>query len=248
MIMAAGVGSRLMPLTATVPKPMVPVANRPVMEHAVNLLKRYEITEVIANLHYLPDVIRDYFGDGSEFGANLKYSEEKELLGTAGGVKNNQWFLDETFVILSGDGLTDINLHKLIEFHKQKGALATIALKKVEEVEQFGVVIKGEDGKIESFQEKPKREEALSDLVNTGIYIFEPEIFDYIPAKEVYDFGKNLFPLLVEKNLPFYGYEMEGYWCDVGSLEVYRQAHCDVLDGKVDILVSTDMWKCCNWI
>lgn len=243
MILAAGVGSRLMPLTTSIPKPMVPVANRPTMEHGINLLKRYGITDVIANLHYLPSVIKEYFVDGSSFGVSLKYSKEQELLGTAGGVKKNQWFLDDTFIILSGDALTDIRLDKMINFHKEKGALATIALKEVEDIERFGVVITDRNDKIISFQEKPKKEEALSNLVNTGIYIFEPEIFNLIPQGQVYDFGKQLFPLLVEKGLPFYAFKMEGYWCDIGNFEAYQQSHYDILDGKVDILVPISYWR-----
>lgn len=235
MIMAAGVGNRLMPLTINIPKPMVPIANIPVMEYGVALLRRHNINEVIANLHYLPDYVADYFGDGRKFGVDLFFSREEKLLGTAGGVKNNARFLqNDTFVILSGDALTDIDLSKLIDFHRSKGALATIALKRVEEVSQYGVVITDSDSKIVAFQEKPKAEEALSNLVNTGIYVFEPEIFKLITDNQVYDFGKELFPKLVAMKLPFYGYNCgDTYWCDVGSTKVYLQANKDILSNKV---------------
>lgn len=233
MILAAGVGSRLGHITADKPKPMVPVGGKPVMEHIVNLLRLYGIKDVVANLHYLPETIMTHFRDGSGYGIRLTYSIEETLFGTAGGVKNNQWFLDETFLVISGDALTDINLDAFMKFHRDKKSLATIALKEVADVEQFGVVITDEAGRIRSFQEKPKKEEALSNLVNTGIYIFEPEIFDLIPRGEFYDFGRNLFPLLVEKGAPFYGWPMEGYWCDIGTVETYKKACLDAAAGLV---------------
>ncbi|TLM99478.1 nucleotidyltransferase family protein [bacterium] len=240
MILAAGVGSRLGHITADTPKPMVPVRGRPVMEHIVNLLRLYEIKDVVANLHYLPEMIMNYFGDGSGHGIRLAYSVEEKLLGTAGGVKTNQWFLDETFLVISGDALTDINLAAFLKFHREKKAVATIALKEVADVEQFGVVITDETGRIRNFQEKPKKEEALSNLVNTGIYIFEPEIFEMIPRGEFYDFGRNLFPLLVERGEPFYGYPMDGYWCDIGTVETYQKACQDVSAGLVRLYDGDD--------
>lgn len=238
MIMAAGVGTRLYPLTKVIPKPMVPIAGRPLMEHIVHLLRTHGFTNLVANLHYLPDKIQNYFGDGSQFGVNLKCSYEPHLMGTAGGVKNNQDFLNETFVVISGDALTDINLAAFLSFHKQRGAIASIALKPMDEVERFGVVITDSNGRIISFQEKPKKEEALSNLVNTGIYIFEPEIFSYIPFGEFYDFGKNLFPRLALEGAPFFGYVTKDYWCDVGNLEAYSQAQKDVEQGKVTLYVQ----------
>jgi len=243
MIMAAGVGSRLMPLTLNVPKPMVPMANRPLMEIIVELLRGYGIKEMIANLHYHAGVIEDYFGDGHNRGVSLAYSPEKELMGTAGGVKLCEWFLDDTFIIVSGDALTDIDLDALVAEHRSKGALATIALKEVTEVEQFGVVVCNEEGRITRFQEKPPREEALSNLANTGIYVFEPEIFKYIPANEFYDFGKQVFPQLVQMGAPFYGASIENYWCDIGSLGTYHQAHIDMLTNKLDIVPKGDLLR-----
>jgi len=243
MIMAAGVGSRLMPLTAEIPKPMVPVANRPLMENILEVLARHGITEVIANLHCHGQVIKGHFGDGSRFGVNLLYSEEEELLGTAGGVKRCEWFLDDTFVVMSGDALTDVDLGSLVEAHKKAGALATIALKPMEEVEHYGVVITDENGLIQSFQEKPKPHEALSNLVNTGIYVFEREIFDYIPEEQFYDFGRQVFPHLVRIKAPFYGHAIDRYWCDVGDIEAYRLAHRHVLEGKVEYSVRGQLLK-----
>ncbi|WP_054694094.1 sugar phosphate nucleotidyltransferase [Syntrophomonas palmitatica] len=238
MIMAAGVGSRLMPLTINVPKPMVPMANQPLMENTVRLMAKQGFNELIANLHYHGDKIQDYFGDGSRFGVDIAYSPEEELWGTAGGVKRCQWFLNETFAVVSGDALTDIDAAALLVQHKARGALATIALKEVDDVEHFGVVVTGEDGRIERFQEKPRPEEALSHLANTGIYIFEPEIFNYIPAHQFYDFGKQVFPQLVKMGAPFYGVAVDNYWCDVGSLNTYRQAHLDILKGLMQVTAS----------
>lgn len=238
MIMAAGVGSRLMPLTMHIPKPMVPMANRPLMENIVTLLRQHGISSIIANLHSHPGYITDYFGAGENWDVGMYYSHEESLLGTAGGVKNCQWFLDDTFVVISGDALTDINLSSLVEEHRKNGAIATIALKPVQEVEQFGVVVCESSGQIKCFQEKPSRKEALSNLVNTGIYVFEPEIFQYIPPRQFYDFGKQVFPNLVKSGAPFYGVTVGDYWCDVGSLQTYREAHRDILMGKVNITAA----------
>ncbi len=235
MIMAAGVGSRLMPMTADIPKPMIPMANQPLMANTVQLLQEHGFRSIIANLHYHADYINAYFGDGQALGVSMDYSREEELMGTAGGVKRCEWFLDDTFVIVSGDALTDIDLTLLVQAHQRKGALATIALKEVEDVEHFGIVITDEDGLIKSFQEKPRSEEALSRVANTGIYVFEPEIFKYIPAGQFYDFGKQVFPHLVKAGCPFYGVTVDGYWCDVGNIDTYRQAHADILAGRVRV-------------
>jgi mannose-1-phosphate guanylyltransferase len=235
MIMAAGVGSRLMPMTRDIPKPMIFMANRPLMADTVLLLKEHNFTSIIANLHYHADCISSYFGDGEAMGVSMEYSLEKELLGTAGGVKRCEWFLNDSFIIVSGDALTDIDLAALMQEHKRQGALATIALKEVQDVENFGIVITDEYGIIKSFQEKPRAQEALSNVANTGIYVFEPEIFKYIPADQFYDFGKQVFPQLVKMNAPFYGVTVRDYWCDVGNITTYRQAHADILEGRVRV-------------
>jgi NDP-sugar pyrophosphorylase family protein len=235
MILAAGLGTRLRPLTNAVSKPMVQMAGRPCMEHAVRLLAKYSVKEIIVNLHYMPEPIQEHFGDGSVLGVNITYSYEKELMGTAGGFKRVQSFFgDEPALIISGDALTDINLDNLYDFHKEKGGIATLALKQVADPTQYGVVVRN-GSRIVEFQEKPKMEEAISNMANTGIYLFEPEIFEHIPADTFYDFGKQVFPELLEKDEAMHGYVMQEYWCDVGDLAVYREAHYDMLTGVVDV-------------
>ena len=236
VLMAGGSGTRLRPLTCDLPKPMVPVLNRPMAEHIINLLKRHDIREIIATLHYLPDVMRDYFGDGSEFGVQMKYAvEEDQPLGTAGCVKNVEELLDDTFLVISGDSMTDFDLSAAIEFHKQKQSKATLVLARVPNPVEFGVVITDQDHHIKRFLEKPSSSEIFSDTVNTGTYILEPEVLKYLPDQEECDFSKDLFPLLLEKGEPMYGYVSEEYWCDVGHLEAYRESQYDALHGKVKI-------------
>lgn len=235
MILAAGLGTRLQPLTLSVSKPMVPMAGRPCLEHIILLLKKHGITEIIANLHYLPRQIQSYFGDGSPWGVSLSYSLEEELLGTAGGLKKVQGFFGgDRVLVISGDALTDLDLGDFFRFHREQGALASLALKKVSDPTRYGVVVLEGEGRIAAFQEKPAREEAISDLANTGIYLFEPEIFDYIPPGTFFDFARDVFPRLLGEGRPMGGYRARGYWCDVGSLEVYREAHYDLLMGIVE--------------
>ena len=236
VLMAGGSGTRLRPLTCDLPKPMVPILNRPIAEHIINLLKRHNIKEIIATLYYLPDVMRDYFQDGKDFGVEMTYAvEEDQPLGTAGCVKNIQQWLDDTFVTISGDAITDFDLQAAIAFHRAKKSKATLILTRVPNPVEFGVVITDEDGKINRFLEKPSLSEIFSDTVNTGTYILEPEVLDYLPENEESDFSKDLFPLLLEKGEPMYGYIAEGYWCDVGHLEAYREAQYDALDKKVKL-------------
>jgi len=236
VLMAGGSGTRLRPLTCDLPKPMVPVLNRPIAEHIINLLKRHNITEVIATLYYLPDVMRDYFQDGSDFGVQMTYAvEEEQPLGTAGCVKNIQQWLDDTFITISGDAITDFDLQEAIAFHREKKSKATLILTRVPNPVEFGVVVTDPDGRINRFLEKPSLSEIFSDTVNTGTYILEPEIFDYLPADRESDFSKDLFPILLEKGEPMYGYVAEGYWCDVGHLEAYREAQYDGLYQKVKL-------------
>jgi len=217
VLMAGGSGTRLRPLTCDLPKPMVPVLNRPIAEHILNLLKRNSITEVIATLHYLPDVMRDYFQDGSEFGVEMTYAvEEAQPLGTAGCVKNLEELLQETFLVISGDSITDFDLQKAIAFHREKQSKATLVLTRVPNPIEFGVVITDKEDRIQRFLEKPSSSEIFSDTVNTGTYILEPEVLKYLPKNEESDFSQDLFPLLLEIGAPMYGYVAEGYWCDVG--------------------------------
>lgn len=240
VIMAGGSGTRLRPLTCHLPKPMVPVANKPMSEHIVNLLKQHGFNDITFTLHYLPQAIMDYFGDGSDRGMKIRYStEEGKPLGTAGCVKQIQDFLDETFLVISGDGLTDIDLTKAVEFHKQKKSKATLVLKRVENPLDYGVVITDGEGKIQRFVEKPGASEIFSDTVNTGIYILEPEVMLYVVMGREQDFSNDLFPLLLLRNEPMFGYVADGYWCDIGNLAVYRTAHADLLGGAMNIDFET---------
>ncbi|MBV8886584.1 MAG: mannose-1-phosphate guanyltransferase [Chroococcidiopsidaceae cyanobacterium CP_BM_RX_35] len=236
VLMAGGSGTRLRPLTCDLPKPMVPILNRPIAEHIINLLKRHHITEVIATLHYLPDVMRDYFQDGSDFGVQMTYAvEEDQPLGTAGCVKNIAELLDQTFLVISGDSITDFDLSAAIQFHKQKQSKATLVLTRVPNPVEFGVVITDEEYRIRRFLEKPSTSEIFSDTVNTGIYILEPSVLEYLPENQEYDFSKELFPLLLQKDEPMYGYVAQGYWCDVGHLDAYRESQYDCLQRKVKL-------------
>lgn len=241
MVLAAGVGSRLDPLTSMVPKPLVPITNVPVMEHIVTLLKKHGYTDLIANLHYLPDQLSSHFGAGDRFGVNIQFRRERELSGDAGGVRACKDFLnDGTFVIVMGDLLTDCDITAIVAEHKRKGALASIAVKQVPNVEHFGVVVTNEDGFITGFQEKPKQSEALSNLASTGIYVFEPEIFSHMPSEGVYGFGRQLFPELVAKGAPVLGIEFKTYWSDVGTIAQYRQSNFDALNGLVDVEIPAE--------
>jgi mannose-1-phosphate guanylyltransferase / phosphomannomutase len=236
VLMAGGSGTRLRPLTCDLPKPMVPMLNRPIAEHIINLLKRHNIREVIATLHYLPDIMRDYFQDGSEFGVQMTYAvEEDQPLGTAGCVKNIAELLDGTFLVISGDCLTDFDLTAAIEFHKRKQSKATIVLTRVPNPIEFGVVITDENYRIRRFLEKPSTSEIFSDTVNTGVYILEPEVLNYLPANQEADFSKDLFPALLSNDEPMYGYVADGYWCDVGHLDAYREAQYDGLQRKIKL-------------
>lgn len=238
MIMAAGVGSRLDPLTQKVPKPMIPVANKPLMELILDHLLSFGITDVIANTHYLAEAIHHKF-DNSDKKLNLNYMHEEKLSGPAGGVKKCEWFFekDETFVVVSGDILTDVNIDLLIKKHKDSGAIATMGLKEVpiEEVSHFGVVIIDEKGQVKEFQEKPKVQEAKSNLVNTGIYVFNTDIFKYIPENTFYDFAQNVFPALIANNEPLFAHVIEEYWSDIGTINQYKQASFEVINDKVNV-------------
>jgi mannose-1-phosphate guanylyltransferase/phosphomannomutase len=238
VIMAGGEGTRLRPLTCSRPKPMVPVANKPVMEHILELLKKHDINDIAVTLQYLPDLIREYFDDGKAFGMKMRYYVEQKPLGTAGSVKNAEDFLDDTFLVISGDALTDIDLGSAIAFHKSKGAIATLVLKRVDIPLEYGVVVTDDTGRIVRFLEKPSWGEVFSDTVNTGIYILSPEIFSRIKNDEVYDFSKDLFPALLKDNCPLYGYITNDYWCDIGDIGAYMQANRDVLSGSAKVTVE----------
>lgn len=232
VIMAGGQGERLRPLTCTLPKPMALIAGQPILSHTISLLRKHGIHEAAVTLGYLPNSIMDEFGDESG-GVSLNYFTEHRPMGTAGGVKMCREFLKETFVVLSGDGITDIDLTEAFRFHREKNALATMVLTRVSNPTEYGLVNVDEDGRIVSFTEKPAWKKVDGDTANTGIYILEPEILDLIPDGEAYDFGKQLFPEMVERNLPVYGYVSDAYWCDVGNLEAYLCANFDVLNGNL---------------
>ncbi|MFN2608462.1 MAG: sugar phosphate nucleotidyltransferase [Acidimicrobiales bacterium] len=237
VIMAGGEGTRLRPLTSNQPKPLMSLVNRPMMEHIVRLLKRHGFDEVVVTLAFLPQTIRSYFGDGQDFGVRMVYATEETPLGTAGSVGNAKKELDEPFLVISGAVLTDIDLTSVVDLHQERGAMATIALKSMENPLEFGIVITREDGSIERFLEKPTWGQVFSDTVNTGIYVLQPEVFDYIPDGKSVDFSEDVFPALLDDGKPVFGHVAEGYWEDVGTLEAYVKAHQDVLDGKLDVEV-----------
>jgi NDP-sugar pyrophosphorylase family protein len=247
MILAGGLSTRLYPLTKQVPKPLVPVVGSPNAVHLIQYLTAYGLNEIAINVHYLADMIVEALGDGSAYGARIEYLHEKELLGSAGAVKQMQKFLDgDSFVVIGCDNLTDIRLDRVVAFHKEKSALATIGLVEREEVDQYGVVVTDASSKITGFQEKPARGTERSNRVNTGIYIFTPEIFEHIPANEFYDFGKNVFPALQQAGAAFYGFDARGaQWHDIGTPAEYRAATTAVLTGKLrvpGIAVDGDVW------
>jgi mannose-1-phosphate guanylyltransferase len=247
MILAAGKGTRVRPITQTIPKPMIPILQKPVMEFLVELLRQHGFDQIMVNVSHLADVIENYFRDGQKFGVQIAYSFEGriedgqmigEALGSAGGMRRIQDFspfFDDTFVVLCGDALIDLDLTAAVKWHREKGAIATIVMKSVprEEVSSYGVVVTDDSGKIKAFQEKPSVEDALSTDINTGIYIFEPEIFNYIPSGKEYDIGSDLFPQLVKAGAPFYGISMDFEWVDIGKVPDYWRAIQSVLLGQV---------------
>ncbi|MGV1005231.1 MAG: sugar phosphate nucleotidyltransferase [Candidatus Nanopelagicales bacterium] len=239
VVMAGGEGTRLRPLTTNVPKPLLPVVDRPIMEHILGLLVRHGITESVVTVQYLANSIREYFGDGADVGMKLSYATESVPLGTAGSVKNAQRELrGAPFLVVSGDAVTDLNLTELIRFHNEKHALVTVALSRKPNVVEFGNVITGEDGRIERFIEKPSWGQVFSDTVNTGIYVIESEVLELIPTDEVVDWSADIFPRLLAEDQPVYGYISEDYWEDVGTIESYLAVQRDVLSRRVDLSIS----------
>jgi len=247
MILAAGKGTRVRPITHTTPKPMIPIMQKPVMEFLLELLRQHGFNQIMVNVSHLSEEIENYFRDGQRFGVQIAYSfegriEDGELigdaLGSAGGLKriqDFQPFFDDTFVVLCGDALIDLDLGEAVRRHKEKGAMASLITKRVppDQVSSYGVVVSDPDGRVLSFQEKPTVEDAASDMINTGIYIFEPEVFDFIPSGEPFDIGSELFPKLVEAGAPFFALPMEFEWVDIGKVPDYWQAIRSVLQGDV---------------
>ena len=238
VILAGGEGTRLRPLTSNQPKPMMPIANRPMMEHIVRLLRRHGFDEIVVTVAFLANQIRTYFGDGSELGVEMRYATEDTPLGTAGSVRNAADELDDTFLVIAGDVLTDIDLGALVAAHHESGALGTIALKRVTDPVDFGIVITREDGRIERFLEKPTWGQVFSDTINTGIYVLEPHVFDFIPAGESVDFSGDVFPAALAKGEDLFGHVVDGYWEDVGTHDAYLRSHQDILDGLVDVSIE----------
>ncbi len=249
MVLAAGKGTRLYPLTGEIPKPLAPVAGTPIIQHIFELLAEAGTQEVHVNVCYLADALLAAYGETSTVqGMDVHLSREEELRGTAGGVKRLEANFEDTFVVIMGDALTDIDVRDVVAFHKEKGALATIALKRVEDTSEYGVVELGPAGNILGFQEKPAPEEAVSNLANTGIYVFEPGIFEYIPENTFFDFAKDVFPRLLEAGESFVGYEEDFFWSDIGNLEAYREAHHAVLSGQVRVRVPGERWGESLWV
>lgn len=235
MILAAGRGTRMLELTDHIPKPLIPVANRPVMEYGIDCLQRLGISRIAANISYLKDEIKSHFNDNPST-MDIHWLEEPEATGTAGGVKQMQEMLgDDTFVIIAGDAMLDLDLRDLLAYHRANKALATIATFDVEDTSEYGVVVTDNAGRILQFQEKPAANVAISNNANTGIYIFEPEIFDLIPANTFCDFAMDVFPTILERGLPFYACPVTGFWTDIGNPQAYLQANLDFLTGEVKV-------------
>lgn len=249
MVLAAGKGTRLFPLTGEMPKPMAPVVDTPIIQHIFELLARHGVSEAYVNVHYLADALLAAYGEESRLdGMTVRLAREDELLGTAGGVKRLASRFDETFVVVSGDALTDVNLTELLAFHKEKGALATLALRRVYDTSEFGVVELDGGDNILGFQEKPDPGEAISTLANTGIYVLEPEALQYVPEGTFFDFAKDVFPLLLKAGEKFVGYQGDFYWSDIGTLEAYRRAQFDVLSGRVRVRVPGEKRDDTVWV
>lgn len=243
MVMAAGLGTRLQPLTDHLPKPLMPVANRPVMEHLYRRIARSGFEAAVTNLHYHADAIREYFGDGTRIGMPIEWSYEDELLGTAGGTKRCEAFLrggGDTFVVTSADGLHAVDLEALVRAHRESGAVATLTVKQTGYPERYGVAVTDERGFVTGFQEKPKPEEVLSNLVSIGIYCLHVSVLDRIPADTFYDFAKQVFPDLLEAGLPISVYETDAYWSDVGSADELLAANLAAVGGEIDLGLPED--------
>lgn len=248
MILAAGKGTRVRPLTYDLPKPMIPILGKPVMAYLIKHLARHGVREIMVNVSYLHEKIEEYFGDGNQFGVEIGYSFEgytndagevvPQPLGSAGGMKKIQefgGFFDETTIVLCGDAVIDLDIQSALFEHKRKGALASIITKEVpwDKVSDYGVVVADPDGRIQSFQEKPRQQDALSNRVSTGIYIFEPEVLDLIPSGQVFDIGSELFPLLTQQGVAFYAQNRHFNWIDIGSVKDFWSVSQSVMTGGV---------------
>ncbi|MEA3290539.1 MAG: sugar phosphate nucleotidyltransferase, partial [Campylobacterota bacterium] len=244
IILAGGFGTRIQPLTNSTPKPMLPILNRPMMEHIIIKLRdELNIKEMAVLLYFKPEVIKDHFGDGKDLGVKITYVQPDDDYGTAGAVAFAREFLDDTFIIVSGDLVTNFDFKKIQKFHKKKKSQLTITLTRVENPLQFGVVIANEEDRIEKFLEKPSWGEVFSDTINTGIYVIEPEILNYIPHGENFDFAKDLFPTLMKNDIPLWGCSVEGYWRDVGNPQSYREVYQDIFKGEIELPIKGEPQK-----
>lgn len=232
MILAAGEGTRLRPLTLTTPKPMLPVAGKPILAYILDWLRFYDITEVAINLHHLPKVLIDWLGNGDRFNINVTYSVEDDILGTAGALTKLRDFFDDTFMVIYSDMITDLDIPRLLEFHQTKGALATIVLIKVDDPSGYGIIEVDEEYRILRFVEKPAPGITSSKLANAGVYILQPEILDYIPRDTFYDFGYDLFPELLSKGARLFGYATTDSFLDTGTMENYRRTELEIMEGR----------------
>ncbi|MDI6600155.1 MAG: NDP-sugar synthase [Thermoanaerobacteraceae bacterium] len=231
LLLAGGKGTRLYPLTHSIPKPMVPILNKPLLERTINYIKGYGIDEIVMSLCYQPEQIMNYFKDGSEFGVKIYYFIEESPLGTGGAIKNAEKYLDDTFLIFNSDIITDINLQKLINYHKEKNAKVTIALTRVDNPSAYGLVETDNDDRITAFKEKPRPEEITTDLINAGIYVFEKEILDLIPAGREISVEKEVYPGLLSAGIRMYAYKNSNYWIDIGTPHKYLELHNSIMDG-----------------
>lgn len=248
VILAGGRGTRLQPFTRRMPKPLVPLLNKPVMEYSIELLKKHGINDIIVTLQYLGEKIVNYFGDGSRWGVNLTYVWEDAPLGTAGSVKNAEDLLDGPFIVISGDALTDFDLIDGLVFHLQKEALFTVFMKEVKKPAKFGIIKTDYNGRINRFLEKPQKDQEFSRMVNTGIYIVDPAVLCLMEKNREYDFSRELFPMMMEKRLGLYGFQSKGYWKDIGSHEDYRQAQLDMLKRKVQVSIQEEDFLPQQWV
>ncbi|MDP4093733.1 MAG: NDP-sugar synthase [Bacillota bacterium] len=239
VILSGGLGTRLRPLTNQLPKPLIPIMGKPVIEYILDLLKKSDIDEIFITLQYQAEAFMDILGDGSKLGINLKYIIEDQPLGTAGCIKNIEQYLNDTFVVISGDILTDIDLAKVIDFHKNNNSCLTMPLVKVNDPTQYGIVSADEQGKITCFKEKPKASEVFTNIINTGIYVCNPEVLTLFGKNLKFDFSKDLFPLMMQKKIPIYGMVTDRYWCDIGNINSYLKVHCDLLDGKLNLNLNS---------
>ena len=235
MILAGGLSTRLYPLTLELPKPRVPVLDRPVVGHVIEYLKRFGVDDIVINVHYFPEAVRGYVGDGSAWGVRVDYLHETQLMGSAGAVRQVADRFAGTFVVIGCDDVTDIDLNAALAFHRARKAEATIVLVEVSDISQYGAVIVDADGRIVEFQEKPPKGTEASNLANTGVYIFEPALLRRIPPKTFYDFGKQVFPEMLAAGGAFYGMRQQAYWCDIGTPHEYRRVHGDALQGRIEL-------------